>query len=315
MMDKNINITEINKPILFFLVGLPASGKTQQAHILKERFNAAIHSSDEIRSELFNNVSNQQENGLVFETLHKRVIHDLQSGKNAVFDATNISYKRRIHFLNKIAKIECQKVCIVMATPFEVCVKRNESRNNWVPKDVLERMYKSIWMPGYYEGWDYIELIYPDNYVSKGVVELFNGKSGLNFVEQDNHHHNFTVGHHCVVTYALVGDVNKELQEAALLHDIGKPYTKSFINSRGEATDTAHYYNHHHVSAYDSLFYSEPDCNRLYVANIIQFHMKPFEIERSPNPFKATEKFKALVGAQLYKDVMLLHRADVLAKG
>lgn len=303
------------KPIFYMLVGLPASGKTHQAHLLNEKFGATIHTSDRIREELFQNENCQQDNNLVFETLHKCVIDDLRAGKNTVFDATNINYKRRIAFLNRIKKIECQKVCLFMATPFETCIQRNENRGRAVPHDVLDRMYRTVWIPGLYEGWDYIELIYPEDYTPKSVMELFNGESGLNFVEQDNPHHAFTVGHHCCVTYGLIGDASKELQEAALLHDIGKPYTKSFINSKGETTSIAHYYDHHNVSAYDSLFYSDPDCDRIYVANLIGWHMRPFLIERAPNIEKARNKFKNLIGTQLFNDVMALHAADVAAKG
>ena len=110
--------------------------------------------------------------------------------------------------------------------------------------------------------------------------------------------------------------INRDLLiTASLLHDIGKPFTKSFVNSKGETTEIAHYYEHQHVSAYDSLFYSNPSLNRLYIANIIQWHMRPFELERDPHSGKAQKRFKKLVGNKLYSDVMKLHAADIEAKG
>ena len=66
---------------------------------------------------------------------------------------------------------------------------------------------------------------------------------------------------------------------------------------------------------YDSLFYSNPSLNRLYIANIIQWHMRPFELERDPHSGKAQKRFKKLVGNKLYSDVMKLHAADIEAKG
>lgn len=301
--------------IFFMMVGLPYSGKSVYAEGLREKFGAEIHSSDAIRSEILGNVQDQTNNQIVFDTLHRRVISDLSAGKNVIYDATNINYKRRIDLLNRLSKVKCQKVCIVMATPFHECEERSKHRERVVPHEVLVRMYKNFWIPYWYEGWDVIELVYPDNFEPYSVSGLFNRDGGLNSFEQDNPHHIFTVGHHCIATYGLVSDGSAELQEAALLHDIGKPFTKSFVNSKGETTEIAHYYEHQHVSAYDSLFYSNPSLNRLYIANIIQWHMRPFELERDPHSGKAQKRFKKLVGNKLYSDVMKLHAADIEAKG
>lgn len=303
------------KPIFWMMVGLPYSGKSYEAEKLKENLGAVIHSSDAIREEILGDVQDQTANSKVFEVLHERVINDLKDGKNVVYDATNLNYKRRMDFLQHIKKIPCQKVCVFMATPFDVCVERSKHRERVVPYEVLERMYKQIWIPDMYEGWDYISLVYPDGFKTLSMQELFNGSDGLNFIDQDNPHHSLTIGHHCIAAYGAVGGGSEELQDAALLHDIGKKFTKGFVNSKGEPSDTAHYYEHQHVSAYDSLFYTSPSHDRIRVASIIQWHMRPFEIERSDNKDKLYEKFRAFVGDQLYNDVMTLHKADISAKG
>ena len=129
-----------------------------------------------------------------------------------------------------------------------------------------------------------------------------------------NPHHDLTVGAHCIATYANIHNGSPELYEAAVLHDIGKAFTKAFKNSRGEDTDIAHYYEHHHVSAYDSLFYTQPALDVLYVAGVIQWHMRPFELERVPHAEKSVAKFKRLIGDKMYADVMALHEADIKAK-
>lgn len=100
----------------------------------------------------------------------------------------------------------------------------------------------------------------------------------------------------------------------ATIDNIGKAFTKAFKNSNGEDTDIAHYYEHHHVSAYDSLFYTQPALDVLYVAGVIQWHMRPFELERVPHAEKAVAKFKRLIGDKMYADVMALHEADIKAK-
>ena len=302
-------------PIFYLLVGLPGSGKTEQAKKLHQQFGAVIHSSDKLREELYGDERHQADNEHLFKELHKRIINDLSQGCHVVYDATNINFKRRMSFLRKIKHIDCQKVCLFMATPFDTCVARNDTRGRTVPLDVIDRMYRSIWIPNAYEGWDYVELVYPDGFKPLDIETLFGGADGLNYVEQDNPHHAFTVGHHCLATYGILGDASTELQEAALLHDIGKPYTKSFVNSKGVTTETAHYYSHHNVSAYNSLFYSSPDCDRVYVATLIQWHMRPFGFNQTDDSQYDVEKFKRFIGDRTYEDIMKLHQADVLAKG
>lgn len=62
-------------------------------------------------------------------------------------------------------------------------------------------------------------------------------------------------------------------------------------------------------------FISPPALDVLYVAGLIQWHMRPFELERVPKSQKALEKFKRLIGEKMYNDVMALHEADIKAKG
>lgn len=242
------------KPMFMMMVGLPYSGKSCYAEKLKEEFNAVVHSSDAIREEILGDVQDQNNNGKVFDVLHRRVIEDLSNGRNVIYDATNINYKRRMDTIQRLSKVPCEKVCEFMATPFADCVERSKHRDRVVPYEVLERMYKSIWIPQYYEGWDKIHVIYPDGFKTLDAKELFWGENGLAWLDQDNPHHDLTVGAHCIATYANIHNGSPELYEAAMLHDIGKAFTKAFKNSKGEDTDIAHYYEHHHVSAYDSLF-------------------------------------------------------------
>lgn len=96
--------------------------------------------------------------------------------------------------LNRLSKVKCQKVCIVMATPFHECEERSKHRERVVPHEVLVRMYKNFWLPYWYEGWDAIELVYPDNFEPYSVSDLFNRDGGLNSFEQNNPHHTSQLG-------------------------------------------------------------------------------------------------------------------------
>ena len=69
----------------YMMVGLPGSGKSWYAE--NKLPDAVIHSSDTIREELLSDISDQNHQELVFQTLHDRVLSDLRAGKDVVYDA------------------------------------------------------------------------------------------------------------------------------------------------------------------------------------------------------------------------------------
>ena len=88
----------------YMLIGLPASGKSTY---IKEHFDDDIvFSSDKIREECFGDVNDQTHNNEVFKKLVKRVKANLRNKKDAVYDATNINYKRRMHLLKNISHLK-----------------------------------------------------------------------------------------------------------------------------------------------------------------------------------------------------------------
>lgn len=133
------------------LVGLPASGKSTYAEKLR-KIGFHIHSSDKIREELTGDVNSQDKNVDVFQELHKRVKTDLRNGISCVYDATNMSMKRRKAFLDEIKKFNCRKTCILFVVPVEVCKERNQNRTRKVPAGVFDKMLKQFQCPYYYEG-------------------------------------------------------------------------------------------------------------------------------------------------------------------
>ncbi len=301
----------MNKMIM--IVGLPASGKSKVAQELSKEFNATIHSSDSLREELFGNINEVSKNNELFTELHKRIKRNLLSNKNVIYDATNISYKKRKSFIESLNKINCEKVCYLIATPYEQCLKQNQLRERKVPDYVVEKMYKQIYIPQMYEGWDEINIIWNVDHTFDTHI-LFNGENGLNKINQDNPNHTLTIGHHCLKCMQLCEEMldDFELNMATLYHDIGKRFTKQFKNSKGEDTDIAHYYQHHLVSAYDSLFYLKKleKESILDITNYIQWHMQPFFIKSD----KTRDKFIRLVGQEFYNKLMILHEADKNAK-
>lgn len=301
---------------LFMCIGLPASGKSEQAKKLAAEYNAEIFSSDELRVEMFGDVNHQEDNNALFNELHKRIRECLASGKSAIYDACNINYKRRMEFLKSLNKISCEKIAVIMATPYEVCLERNAQRERNVPENVIKRMYMNFWVPAEYEGFNNVQIVYSDGAKdSKGYPVHW--LDTVRDYDQGNSHHSLTLGEHCEKAWKFIcedskktGHINLYLKVAAILHDEGKPFTRTNVNKKGEFTEEVHYYNHQYISAYDSLFF-KGWYDKIYTACLIQWHMRPYLAWEQSE--KAMQKDRKLLGEKLFNDICLLHKADVYA--
>lgn len=303
----------MDRPTFWMMVGLPASGKSTEAKCLAKNYNANIHSSDAIREELSGDVNNQDINDLVFKTLHSRIKEDLRNGKSCIYDACNISYKRRMAFLQELKNIPCEKICVLISTPYEECLKHNVNRGRQVPEEAIKRMYKNFDPPYWYEGWDKIETIYGTYRATFGTPLTW--CNSMKQYDQHNTHHTLSLGDHCIQVYKHIKELyptnsNKDviMRIAAMLHDCGKYFTQAFVNGKGEVTTDAHYYGHEHISGYDSLFFGMT-CNPLDVAVRTRWHMQPYFWEKDNNE-KQHNKYRKLWGEELYSDVIKLHEAD-----
>ena len=142
------------------MVGLPGSGKSTLAKDIKDTYHGTIFSSDSIREELTGSEECMDQDKEVFQTLHRRIKEYLIEHQGtdgcAIYDACNISYKKRIAFLRELKKIDCRKVCYFVWTPYKMCLEQNKKRDRVVPEYAIARMYKNIYIPQYYEGWDSI---------------------------------------------------------------------------------------------------------------------------------------------------------------
>lgn len=298
------------------LVGLPASGKSTIAKQITNE-HIIIHSSDMLREELYGDINYQGKNGELFQELHKRIRNDLKNGKSVIYDACNISKKRRIAFLSELKNIRCDKICLITATPYEECLKTNEQRERKIPKKVIERMYMNWQPPHKSEGWDKIDIFFREVDVRKYYLsELFFGENSIEGFNQNNSHHSLTLDKHCDETMNYIEQYkpyDNNLIMAGLLHDIGKPFTKTFKNTKGKITDDAHYYQHHSVGSYDSMFYCGVNDSNIIldISNLIYYHMHPHMSWRQSE--KAKERDRRLLGEDMFDRVMLLHKADKLA--
>ena len=301
------------KPEFIMTVGLPASGKTAWAEQLKDK-GFHVHSSDKIRAELLGDENAQTDNQLVFNELHKRVKEDLSAGIPCIYDATNMSMKRRKAFLDELKDVSCRKTCVLFPVPIDECKARNQSRERRVPDEVYDKMLRSFWVPYFYEGWDHIGVA---NVTEDAPWFDYDAMAGFS---QDNPHHTKDLLNHLIESskFALQNNYASVVHIAAANHDIGKLYTKSFKDAKGRDTRIAHFYGHENYGAY--LYLSavlESHCtegdllNALYVAALINWHMKPFTAWKQS--LKARDRDRKLIGEKMYNDIMLLHAADLAA--
>jgi len=297
---------------LYFLVGLPASGKSTWADKSCETLDAVVVSSDSIREEIYGSESILGDPNEVFRIVHERILHFLEEGVNVILDSTGLSYKHRIPLLEKVSKIgDVEKIAVVFATDFGICSSRNVNRERRVPHHAMRNMYKSFTMPQYNEGWDDIRIVWdfkPSHYI---LTNLFDELDGF---DQENYHHSLTIGEHCKKAASLLDTADAKVYTATLLHDIGKQYTQTFKNMKGETSEIAHYYGHESVSAYEAMFYLHgelewTDDDVIYACGLIQYHMRPYFAKTE----KSIKKLTRLVGEKMYNDILLVHEADKAA--
>lgn len=315
--------TAVKIPAITVLVGLPGSGKTTIAEELENK-NTVIHSSDKLREELYGDENTQEHNADLFSELHRRIKEDLRNGKNVIYDATNISKKRRTAFLRELKSIPCRKICICVMTPYEICIANNSARKRNVPEYVIKKMYMNWNPPALHEGFDEIQYQYNYGKNSESIkrkyklTTLFDKEHGIDKFLQENKHHAHTLGMHCRKAYEYTLEhfpASTLLHIASLLHDNGKVFTKTQYNTKGEIDGDYHYYQHHCVGAYDSLFYTDnlnlSNEDITYISNLIYFHMHPYMSWHQSQ--RVLKNDKAQIGDKMYNDIMRLHEADLAA--
>ena len=296
------------KAKLTMLIGVSGSGKSAFAKQLKDAGEIdLIISSDALRAELFGDENEQNRNNELFNELHNRIRKALKEGKRVCYDATNLSSKRRMNFLNTISDLDIVKECIVLIASFDLCAFSQLNRERQVPVDVIKKQIKQFQCPYWYERWDDIRIILRDN-VSKYVY------MSMNNMPHHNSHHELNIDEHMNKTSNICKFLteNKVLREAALYHDLGKFFCKEF-DMFEDGISEAHYYGHQNGGAY---FYLNDLANLgdngigycLEVAVLIQYHMEPFLRNE-----KGLERLEKLLGYNLFSDLMQLHQCDKLA--
>ena len=288
------------------MIGPAGCGKSTCAEKLwNYNLDMEIISSDAIREELYGDASTQGDPKEVFATMQWRAMELIEEGISVIYDATNLTYNNRKAILDKVkSKAYCN--AFIVATPIETIFHQNENRNRVVPKEVIINQLKHFEMPTYEEGFDSIIII-----DDAGTVPVFNEFVKMIDFNQDNQYHSLTLDRHCIAAYVNIKTDEFWLKQAALLHDYGKLYTKTFYTLKGEKTEDAHYYNHQNIGSYLSLsmdmLHNRDD--QIKTAIAICYHMQPFFSKTE----KSINKWKARLGEEMWNSILLLHKADVEA--
>lgn len=323
--------TEVAK----FMIGLPFSGKSKQAEkymidgvevINYDEFSDDLH-SEQLR-------------------VMDKITECIEKGLSFIIDGCNSRRKIRRMFISHIERLAESRSDIkynisadFILTPVEVCVRNWHTSLAKFSIDKMMGIYKKFNIPIKYEGFQHISIV-RESCEDRSRIYYKSINMYLKFADtydQKTVHHKLTLGAHSrkaglnfqsiVNMYRDDNYISTIMHEALLLHDCGK-ISCSDITYDEYGKETATYYGHEYIGAYESLFYNtsldkkdeyQPtlylDDAVLLRAIIIELHMIPFtfDVTDKLRVQKFISKFK--FGGDYIFDLMnVAHICDIAAK-
>ncbi|HZC44176.1 MAG TPA: ATP-binding protein [Acidobacteriaceae bacterium] len=144
------------KGYVVLAIGLPGSGKTTWF----KRRGVTPLSSDMLRSILFDDITEQRYQGLVFSTLRSLLRARLIAKMpwNYV-DATNLSPHERRQWIKMARSFGYEVHAVFFDVPFEVCMERNLRRDYMVNEAAMRSMADRLRPPSFKEGFHKITVV------------------------------------------------------------------------------------------------------------------------------------------------------------
>jgi len=145
-----------SKGAVVLSIGLPGSGKSTWF----KRHSILPLSSDMVRILLFDDVTEQRYQDLVFSTLRSMLRARLLAKRpwNYV-DATNLSPHERRSWVKLAHDFGYEAHAVFFDVPAEVCMERNRRRERNVPEEVMRRMANKLRPPKFEEGFAKITVV------------------------------------------------------------------------------------------------------------------------------------------------------------
>jgi len=144
------------KGVVILAIGLPGSGKTTWF----KRRGVTPLSSDMLRNILFDDITEQRYQGLVFSTLRSLLRARLIARMpwNYV-DATNLGPHERRQWIKMAKSFGYEVHAVFFDVPLEVCLDRNRRRERQVKEDIVQRMAAKLKAPTFEEGFAKITVV------------------------------------------------------------------------------------------------------------------------------------------------------------
>jgi predicted kinase len=148
--------TKAPRGYVVLTIGLPGSGKTTWF----KRRGVTPLSSDMLRDILFDDITEQRYQGLVFSTLRSLLRARLIAKMpwNYV-DATNLSPHERRQWIKMARSFGYEVQAVFFDVPFEVCMERNQRRERKVSDEVMHKMQERLRPPSFKEGFNKITVV------------------------------------------------------------------------------------------------------------------------------------------------------------
>lgn len=125
-------------------IGIPGSGKSTLMKPYAEALGAAYVSSDETRGEVTGDPGDVSQDAIVWPKVYEKLHKALDENDTVVFDSTAANYEKRRDIIRHLRQKAGTVEGIHFDIPVDEALRRNETRDRFVPPTVIEAMHKQL---------------------------------------------------------------------------------------------------------------------------------------------------------------------------